>query len=158
MTLWMILIMLIGFWLVSRFANKQQQKMLEEQKRRTDEALVVGNWVKTRAGFYGTVVEIDGDVVTLATPLGDESLWEKSAILGAEEPPFASTAQDDEAQDDEAQDAQDDVAGLIADDDAALEDDGSDAESGAQDEADDDADAESGADDADAVEGEGRRA
>mgnify|MGYP000178985619 CR=1 FL=1 len=138
MTLWMILIMLIGFWLVSRFANKQQQKMLEEQKRRTDEALVVGNWVKTRAGFYGTVVEIDGDVVTLATPLGDESLWEKSAILGAEEPPFASTAQDDEAQD-----AQDDDA---------------DAESGAQDEADDDADAESGADDADAVEGEGRRA
>ncbi|WP_051285723.1 preprotein translocase subunit YajC [Actinomyces dentalis] len=152
MTLWMILIMLIGFWLVSRFANKQQQKMLEEQKRRTDEALVVGNWVKTRAGFYGTVVEIDGDVVTLATPLGDESLWEKSAILGAEEPPFASTAQDDEAQD-----AQDDVAGLIADDDAAFEDD-DDAESGAQDEADDDADAASGADDADAVEGEGRRA
>lgn len=149
MTLWMILIMLIGFWLVSRFANKQQQKMLEEQKRRTDEALVVGNWVKTRAGFYGTVVEIDGDVVTLATPLGDESLWEKSAILGAEEPPFASTAQDDEAQG-----AQDDVAGLIADDDAAFED----AESGAQDEADDDADAASGADDADAVEGEGRRA
>ena len=153
MTLWMILIMLIGFWLVSRFANKQQQKMLEEQKRRTDEALVVGNWVKTRAGFYGTVVEIDGDVVTLATPLGDESLWEKSAILGAEEPPFASAAQDDEAQD-----AQDDVAGLIADDDAAFEDDDADAESGAQDEADDDADAESGADDADAVEGEGRRA
>ena len=150
--LWMVLIMLVGLMLVSRFANRQQQKMLEEQKRRTDEALVVGNWVKTRAGFYGTVVEIDGDVVTLATPLGDESLWEKSAILGAEEPPFASTAQDDEAQD-----AQDDVAGLIADDDAAFEDD-DDAESGAQDEADDDADAASGADDADAVEGEGRRA
>ena len=151
--LWMVLIMIAGLMLVSRFANKQQQKMLEEQKRRTDEALVVGNWVKTRAGFYGTVVEIDGDVVTLATPLGDESLWEKSAILGAEEPPFASTAQDDEAQD-----AQDDVAGLIADDDAAFEDDDADAESGAQDEADDDADAESGADDADVVEGEGRRA
>ena len=149
--LWMVLIMIAGLMLVSRFANRQQQKMLEEQKRRTAEALVVGNWVKTRAGFYGTVVEIDGDVVTLATPLGDESLWEKSAILGAEEPPFASTAQDDEAQD-----AQDDVAGLIADDDAAFEDD--DAESGAQDEADDDADAASGADDADAVEGEGRRA
>lgn len=139
MTLWMILIMLIGFWLVSRFANKQQQKMLEEQKRRTDEALVVGNWVKTRAGFYGTVVEIDGDVVTLATPLGDESLWEKSAILGAEEPPFASTAQDGETQD-----AQDDDAGL-ADDDAASEDSASGAEDA------DDADV-------DAVEGEGRSA
>ena len=134
--LWMVLIMLVGLILVSRFANKQQQKMLEEQRRRTAEALVVGNWVKTRAGFYGTVVEIDGDVVTLATPLGDESLWETSAILGAEEPPFASAEQDGEAQD-----AQDDDAGL-ADDDAASED------------------SASGAEDAgvDAVEGEGRSA
>lgn len=144
MTLLMILIMLVGFMFISRFANRQQQKMLEEQKRRTAEALVVGNWVKTRAGFYGTVVEIDGDVVTLATPLGDESLWETSAILGAEEPPFASTAQDGEAQD-----AQDDVAGLVDDVDAASE---------AEDDADADVDAASGAEDADAVEGEGRRA
>ena len=98
--LWMVLIMIAGLMLVSRFANRQQQKMLEEQKRRTAEALVVGNWVKTRAGFYGTVVEIDGDVVTLATPLGDESLWETSAILGAEEPPFAVTdSQDDQVPD-----------------------------------------------------------
>lgn len=137
--LWMVLIMIAGLMLVSRFANRQQQKMLEEQKRRTAEALVVGNWVKTRAGFYGTVVEIDGDVVTLATPLGDESLWETSAILGAEEPPFASAAQDGEAQD-----AQDDDAGL-ADDDASSEDSASGAEDA------DDADV-------DAVEGEGRSA
>ncbi|MFC2361028.1 MAG: preprotein translocase subunit YajC [Actinomyces dentalis] len=137
--LWMVLIMIAGLMLVSRFANRQQQKMLEEQKRRTAEALVVGNWVKTRAGFYGTVVEIDGDVVTLATPLGDESLWETSAILGAEEPPFASAAQDGETQD-----AQDDDAGL-ADDDAASEDSASGAEDA------DDADV-------DAVEGEGRSA
>ena len=142
--LWMVLIMLVGLMLVSRFANRQQQKMLEEQKRRTDEALVVGNWVKTRAGFYGTVVEIDGDVVTLATPLGDESLWEKNAILGAEEPPFASAAQDGDAGD--AREDQDDVAGLI---DGPADDEDADAESGAE-------DAESG--DADAVEGEGRRA
>ena len=49
--LWMVLIMIAGLMLVSRFANRQQQKMLEEQKRRTAEALVVRNWVKTRAGF-----------------------------------------------------------------------------------------------------------
>ena len=152
--LWMVLIMIAGLMLVSRFANRQQQKMLEEQKRRTAEALVVGNWVKTRAGFYGTVVEIDGDVVTLATPLGDESLWEKNAILGAEEPPFASAAQDGDAGD--AQEDQDDVAGLI---DGPADDEDADAQSGA----DEGADAESGAEDAesgdaDAVEGEGRRA
>ena len=93
----MVVFMLVAFWLMSRFARKQQAKMVAEQERRTEEALVPGNWVRTRAGFYGTVVEIDGDVVTLATPLGDESLWAKSSIVGAEEPPFASVAEDSEA-------------------------------------------------------------
>ena len=68
--------------------------MQAEQERRTDEALVPGNWVRTRAGFYGTVVEVSGDVVTLATPLGDESLWARSAIVDAEEPPFATESDD----------------------------------------------------------------
>lgn len=91
----MIIVMLVAFWLMSRFARKQQARMIAEQERRTEEALVPGTWVRTRAGFYGTVVEVDGDVVTLATPLGDESLWAKNTIVGAEEPPFAST-QDEE--------------------------------------------------------------
>lgn len=92
-----LVVMLLAFWLMSHFARKQQQKMQAEQERRTEEAMVPGTWVRTRAGFYGTVVEIDGDVVTLATPLGDESLWAKSAIVGAEEPPFASTAAEGDA-------------------------------------------------------------
>ncbi|RAX21109.1 preprotein translocase subunit YajC [Actinomyces sp. Z5] len=99
----MLIVMLLAFWLMSRFARKQQQRMVDEQNRRTEEALVPGTWVRTRAGFYGTVVEIDGDVVTLATPLGDESLWNKSAIVGAEEPPFAS-AEDEDAVAEEASD------------------------------------------------------
>ena len=89
-------IMLLVFWGLSRFSRAQQKKMLAEQERRTNEALVPGNWVRTRAGFYGTVVEVSGDVVTLATPLGDESLWAKSAIIEAEEPPFAAESDDSE--------------------------------------------------------------
>lgn len=107
----MLVVMLLAFWLMSRFARKQQQKMADQQAARIEEAMVPGTWVRTRAGFYGTVVEVDGDVVTLATPLGDESLWAKSSILGAEEPPFASTeaeAQPSQAlagEEDEASDA-----------------------------------------------------
>ena len=86
----MVGLMLLALWAMSRFSRTQQQKMVAEQERRTEEALVPGNWVRTRAGFYGTVVEVSGDVVTLATPLGDESLWNKAAIIGAEEPPFAT--------------------------------------------------------------------
>lgn len=94
----MVGLMLLALWAMSRFSRTQQQKMVAEQERRTEEALVPGNWVRTRAGFYGTVVEVSGDVVTLATPLGDESLWNKAAIIGAEEPPFAT--EDDGSTDD----------------------------------------------------------
>lgn len=117
--LWMILFMLIAFWAMSALARRQQQKMLAEQARRTEEALVPGTWVRTSAGFYGTVVEVDGDVVTLATPLGEESLWGKRFIVGAEEPPFASTHEEESDRDvediedveDEAEDVKDEVEG-----------------------------------------------
>lgn len=112
----MIIVMLVAFWLMSRFARKQQTRMLAEQERRTEEALVPGTWVRTRAGFYGTVVEVDGDVVTLATPLGDESLWAKNAILGAEEPPFASVQDEEDGEPSELlEDRQDAEAGDPAD-------------------------------------------
>ncbi|MBV7363725.1 preprotein translocase subunit YajC [Actinomycetaceae bacterium TAE3-ERU4] len=84
MPIFLLAMIVLMFWM-SRNAKKQRQQMLEEQK----EALVPGKWVMTRAGFYGRVVEIDGDVVTLETPLGDESLWNRNSILKAEEPPFA---------------------------------------------------------------------
>ncbi|MDO5064040.1 MAG: preprotein translocase subunit YajC [Actinomyces bowdenii] len=88
-----LIVVLGGMWLMSFFARKQQRRMAQEQARRTEEALVPGTWVRTTSGFYGTVVEVDGDVVTLATPLGDETLWDKRAVVGAEEPPFASASQ-----------------------------------------------------------------
>ena len=63
----MVGLMLLALWAMSRFSRTQQQKMVAEQERRTEEALVPGNWVRTRAGFYGTVVEVSGDVVTLTS-------------------------------------------------------------------------------------------
>lgn len=86
---WMLIVMVLAFWLMARFARKQQEKMTAQQNARIEEAMVPGTWVRTRAGFYGKVVEVDGEVVTLATALGDESLWAKASILGAEEPPLA---------------------------------------------------------------------
>lgn len=101
----LLLVLIGGMWLMSIFARKQQKKMADEQARRTEEAMVPGTWVRTTSGFYGTVVEVDGEVVTLATPLGDETLWSKRAIVGAEEPPFASALdQDEETADEEGQD------------------------------------------------------
>lgn len=97
--IFLLIVMGGGFWLMSRFAKRQQQKMQREQEQRVQEAMVPGAWVRTHSGFYGRFVEVDGDVVTLATPLGDESLWHKRAILGAEEPPFGADLKDEDAQD-----------------------------------------------------------
>ena len=96
MLLWILLFMIAAYILMIKFGRKQQEKMLAQRKALLEEALVPGAWVKTRAGFYGTVVEVDGDVVTLATPLGDESLWDKNFIVGAEEPPFGSANADED--------------------------------------------------------------
>jgi len=79
MSSYFIWIMFIGMLLMMWFVSRRQRAMQEEQKRRTEKGLVPGNWVRTIGGFYGTVVEVDGDVVTLATPLGDETLWSKRA-------------------------------------------------------------------------------
>ena len=43
------------------------------------------------------VPQVDGDVVTLATPLGDETLWNKRAIAAIEEPPFGSASAHEES-------------------------------------------------------------
>ena len=116
MSSYFIWIMLIGMLLMMWFVSRRQRAMQEEQKRRTEKGLVPGNWVRTIGGFYGTVVEVDGDVVTLATPLGDETLWSKRAIAAIEAPPFGSASaheesgSDVEQTDNDIQDSEQDAA------------------------------------------------
>lgn len=116
MSSYFIWIMLIGMFLMMWLVSRRQRAMQEEQKRRTEKGLVPGNWVRTIGGFYGTVVEVDGDVVTLATPLGDETLWSKRAIAAIEEPPFGSASaheesgSDVEQTDNDIQDSEQDAA------------------------------------------------
>ncbi|AOZ72654.1 preprotein translocase subunit YajC [Boudabousia tangfeifanii] len=76
---------LIFFFVINRSAKKQNQQREEMRQQ----ALVPGNWVLTRAGFYGRIVEIHDEVVILETALGDESVWDKSAIMMAKEPNLA---------------------------------------------------------------------
>ncbi|MDO5727470.1 MAG: preprotein translocase subunit YajC [Bowdeniella nasicola] len=96
--LFMLLIVMLVMMLVFRyFGNKQAQKA----KQRRDAALEVGTSVRTHAGYYGTIVDIDGETVTLESPAGDESVWHRNAIFGAEEPPFALPDDSDEFSDDE---------------------------------------------------------
>ena len=90
-TLMGLLIVMIAFmWWSSRSRKKQMEKM-EQDKRE--------QWVRTRVGFWGRFVDLDGDIVVLETTDGHEMYWEREMIaeIGGQ-PPLAST-EDDEATD-----------------------------------------------------------
>lgn len=121
--LMLLLVMLVMMLVFRFFGNKQAQRARE----RRDSALKLGTSVRTHAGYYGTIVDIDGDTVTLESPSGDESVWHKNAIFGAEEPPFALA---DEAGEDDEIDGEPEYGQLLTEDethrDDVIEADGSD--------------------------------
>ena len=68
------------------FGKKQRQKIMDQRAQ----AIVLGNQVRTQSGFYGTIVDIAGDTVTLESPAGDETVWHKHAIALEEAPPYSA--------------------------------------------------------------------
>ena len=98
-TLMGLLVVMIAFmWWSSRSRKKQMEKM-EQDKREQLAAGTPGEWVRTRVGFWGRFVDLDGDIVVLETTDGHEMYWEREMIaeIGGQ-PPLAST-EDDEATD-----------------------------------------------------------
>jgi len=98
-TLMGLLVVMIAFmWWSSRSRKKQMEKM-EQDKREQLAAVTPGEWVRTRVGFWGRFVDLDGDIVVLETTEGKE-VWgdrERPAETGGQ-PPLAST-EDNEATD-----------------------------------------------------------
>ncbi|WP_143180321.1 preprotein translocase subunit YajC [Bowdeniella nasicola] len=82
----LMLIVVLGMVLLMNFFGKKQRQRIMEQR---ETAIVVGNQVRTQSGFYGTIVDIDGDTVTLESPSGDETVWHKHAIAMEQAPPYA---------------------------------------------------------------------
>lgn len=81
-----LMVVMIGFmWIMQKGARKAQQAQLDQRAA----AVVVGNNVVTSAGFFGRIVDIDGDAVTLESPNGDESVWLKSSIMAQMDIPLA---------------------------------------------------------------------
>ena len=78
----MFVVLMVGvvllFWLMSRRNKKQQGKV--EDFRNT---LTVGTRVMTVGGMIGVISAIHGDVITLKSPKGDETVYTKRAIREA---------------------------------------------------------------------------
>ena len=98
-TLMGLLVVMIAFmWWSSRSRKKQMEKM-EQDKREQLAAVTPGEWVRTRVGFWGRFVDLDGDIVVLETTDGHEMYWEREMIAEIGGQPPLATTEDDEATD-----------------------------------------------------------
>ncbi|MDO5701305.1 MAG: preprotein translocase subunit YajC [Bowdeniella nasicola] len=86
----MLIVVILMILVMNVFGNRQRRRVQEMR----DAALVIGKEVRTQSGFYGTIVDIDGDAVTLESPSGDESVWHKNVIALEQAPPFAAPEDD----------------------------------------------------------------
>jgi preprotein translocase subunit YajC len=79
------------------FVTSRGKKQAANQRQMLEKTVVPGASVMTIGGFFGRVVDIDGDVVTLESPSGVETIWLRSAIKEVKEPPFAAIEDDEDA-------------------------------------------------------------
>ncbi|WP_052436960.1 preprotein translocase subunit YajC [Georgenia sp. SUBG003] len=79
------------------FVTSRGKKQAAAQRDMLAKAVVPGASVMTIGGFFGRVVDVDGDVVTLESPSGVETIWLRSAIKEVKEPPFAVVEDDEDA-------------------------------------------------------------
>lgn len=101
----------------SRSRKKQMEKM-EQDKRDQLAAVTPGKWVRTRVGFWGRFVDLDGDIVVLETTDGHEMYWERQMIaeIGGQ-PPLATTEEDEVAQASDAPESTDEDEAILGLDD-----------------------------------------
>lgn len=119
---YMLLIMaafLIVFMMWTTRSRKKQMEKMEQDKRDQLAAVTPGEWVRTRVGFWGRFVDLDGDIVVLETSDGHEMYWERFVIaeIGGQ-PPLADAEQAD-ADADEAEAVEEDASVLGLDQEAA---------------------------------------
>lgn len=71
-----MLVMFVGmFWFTGRSAKKRQKQAAELRA-----SLAPGLQVMTQSGYVGTVVSVDGDLVTLESEPGSRTKWLAAAI------------------------------------------------------------------------------
>ena len=89
-------------WLMTSRGRKQQRAQQEFRNN-----LAPGDEIMTGSGLFGTVVEVDGDVITVESTPGNRTRWIRAAIAKKIDPPVEELVDDDE---DELDDADTDAA------------------------------------------------
>lgn len=90
-TIFPLLLIVLAFWLlVIRPAKKRQQDM-----SRIQNSVTIGSEVMLGSGFYGTVVGVGDDTITLAIAPGTEVKVARQAVVRVVDDSTADSARDD---------------------------------------------------------------
>lgn len=89
-----------GFMFLMSRANKKMSAKVADQR---EQALEVGNTVVTNSGMIGTIVDIDGGVITIESVSGDETQWLGNSISSVIDPPYEHTYAADDDDDEQTE-------------------------------------------------------
>jgi len=108
----LIVLVFVGFYFLMIRPQRRRQQQVQQQQR----TVAPGARVRTTAGMYATVVEVDGDDVVLEVAPGIEVRYLKRAIMEVIQPGDEPEAYEDDETAGYHEDAQDDEPDGTAED------------------------------------------
>jgi preprotein translocase subunit YajC len=123
----LILVVVVGFYMLMIRPQRRRQQQVQQQQSSAQP----GARVRTTAGMYATVVEVDGDDVVLEVAPGVEVRYMKRAIMDV-----VSPGEEPEDTGEEPEDTEDSYDGEETDDSYEDEDESADGAEDAEDETD----------------------
>lgn len=83
-----------AMYLMSRSSRKKQKEAMSFRDN-----LQIGQEVMTGSGYFGTIVAVDDDAITLESTPGNTSRWLRAAIAKVVDPPVADAEDFDDSED-----------------------------------------------------------
>ncbi|WP_066462394.1 preprotein translocase subunit YajC [Sanguibacter suarezii] len=83
-----------AMYLMSRSSRKKQKEAMAFRDN-----LQIGQEVMTGSGYFGTIVAVDDDAITLESTPGNTSRWLRAAIAKLIDPPVVDLETEDEDED-----------------------------------------------------------
>ena len=102
-TLLLILVVIVGFYMFMIRPQRRRQQQAQQQQNQ----VVPGARVRTTAGMYATVVDVDGDDVVLEVAPGIEVRYMRRAIMDVVSPGEETAEETEEPVTDSAEDTED---------------------------------------------------
>ena len=81
-TIFILLLAAVAMVFMTRSSRKRQKEAMSFRDN-----LAVGQEVMTGSGYFGTIVAVEADTITLETTPGNTSRWLRAAIAKLVEPP-----------------------------------------------------------------------